>query len=636
MKRIVSTIKTGTVLWLVLSLVPLAYYFHLKDKAHQFFIGHLEAQGLQFLSYVDSKARRTHAQIQQTFYELSHSTLLNDFAVNRDPQFRHYLESQWYLTAFNSTLFYQLRFIDNRGYEVIRVDYMPNMSHPYVVPNDRLQNKSNRDYFLYAQKLANGEQGHFGIDLEFENNKPIIPYKPGYRIIYPIIANSVRQGYFVANLDVMTIIEQITSNTQNLNVDFIDSQGNYIISSDKNKLFGDLVQARSDNNLAKENQEVWQALQQNQSSGNSVLTDKGLYIFQRFSSPLFGSQNTLTMLTMYPSSAISELLSERAKPLKIEASVIWLFLGLLSIMIAMFMDAFRRIKADQTYAEYAIENSMAVVVTDKNMRILRVNTGFCNLVNGDLNLLHGSNMIDFFQSQTKQNLIQRQLSIRGMWQGHISLSTTDNKEVICQTEIHAILGKLKNIQYYVYSFTDISEHHNTIITLKERTERDPATSLWNKKKFDQNLQYQCRLKQRYTNHPPCCLAVLDIDSFKQINDTFGHTVGDEVILYIANQLRMVLRDTDFIARIGGDEFAVLIQHTDLAQAKALMQRVATDISNWTLYDVTISVGLAEVTSDANQTFSNADQAMYRSKRKGKNCISIHGQETLHVLGSDSR
>jgi diguanylate cyclase (GGDEF)-like protein len=245
-------------------------------------------------------------------------------------------------------------------------------------------------------------------------------------------------------------------------------------------------------------------------------------------------------------------------------------------------------------------------------------------------------MVDFFQSQTKQNLIQRQLSIRGMWQGHISLNTTDNKEVICQTEIHAILGKLKNIQYYVYSFTDISEHHNTIITLKERTERDPATSLWNKKKFDQNLQYQCRLKQRYTHHPPCCLAVLDIDSFKQINDTFGHTVGDEVILYIANQLRMVLRDTDFIARIGGDEFAVLVQHTDLAQAKALMQRVATDISNWTLYDVTISVGLAEVTSDANQTFSNADQAMYRSKRKGKNCISVHGQETLHVLGADSR
>jgi diguanylate cyclase (GGDEF)-like protein len=257
------------------------------------------------------------------------------------------------------------------------------------------------------------------------------------------------------------------------------------------------------------------------------------------------------------------------------------------------------------------------------------------LVNSDVSLLHGGNIIDFFQSQTKQSLIQRQLSIRGMWQGHLSLHTTDNKEVICQTEIHAILGKLKNIQYYVYSFTDISEHHNTIITLKERTERDPATSLWNKKKFDQNLQYQSRLKQRYANHPTCCLAVLDIDSFKQINDTFGHTVGDEVILYIANQLRMVLRDTDFIARIGGDEFAVLIQHTDLAQAKALMQRVTTDIRNWTLYDVTISVGLAEVTSDANQTFSNADQAMYRSKRKGKNCVSIHGQETLNVLESHS-
>ncbi|MBD0787636.1 diguanylate cyclase [Vibrio sp. Y2-5] len=635
MKRFASTIRTGTVLWLVLSLVPLAYYFHLSEKAHQFFISRLEAQGLQFLSYVDSKARRIHSQIQQTFYELSHSSLLNDFAVNRDPQFRHYLESQWYLTAFNSTLFYQLRFIDNRGYEVIRVDYMPNMSHPYVVPNDRLQNKSNRDYFLYAQKLANGEQGHYGIDLEFENNKPVIPYKPGYRIIYPIIANAVRQGYFIANLDVMAIIEQITSNSENLNVDFIDNHGSYMISSDKNKLFGDLIQTRTENNLASENNEVWQAIQQNQSSGNSLLTDKGLYIFQRFSTPLFDSQNTLTMLTMYPTTVISNLLSERAKQIKIEATVIWLFLGLLSIMIAMFMDTFRRIKADQTYAEYAIENSMAVVVTDKNMRILRANTGFCNLVNSDLGLLHGGNIDDFFKSQTKQSQIQRQLSIRGEWLGHLSLYTTDNKELICQTEIHAILGKLKNIQYYVYSFSDISEHHNTIITLKERTERDPATSLWNKKKFDQSLQYQCRLKQRYDNHPPCCLAVLDIDLFKQINDTLGHTAGDQVILYIANQLRMVLRDTDFIARIGGDEFAVLIQHTDIEQAKELMQRVTTDISNWTLFDVTVSVGLAEVTTDSNQTFSNADQAMYRSKRKGRNCVSVHGQETLSVLESNS-
>ncbi|MFV0447388.1 MAG: diguanylate cyclase [Vibrio sp.] len=635
MKRIANTIKTGTVLWLMLSLIPFAYYFHLTDKAHQLYISRLEAQGLQFLSYVDSKARRTDSQIQQTFYELSHSTLLNDFAINRDPQFRHYLESQWSITAFNSTLFYQLRFIDNRGYEVIRVDYMPNMARPYIVPNDRLQNKSNRDYFLYAQQLVNGEQGHYGIDLEFENGKPVTPYKPGYRIIYPIIANNVRQGYFIANLDVLTIIEQITSNTQNLNVDFIDKNGYYVISSDKSKLFGDLIQTRSTNNLANENNEIWNAINQSQSAGHSLLTDKGLFIFQRFSSQLFASKNSLTMLTMYPNSVIIALLADRKKQLKIEAAIIWLGLGILSIIASMFLDAYRRIKADQTYAEYAIENSMAVVVTDKNMKILRVNTGFCNLVNSDLSLLLGSHIVDFFPSKAKQNLIQRQLSIRGLWQGHFSLHTTDNKNVICQTEIHAITGKLKNIQYYVYSFTDISEHHNTIITLKERTERDPATSLWNKKKFDQNLQYQCRLKQRYTNHPSCCLAVIDIDCFKKINDNFGHTAGDEVILYIANQLRSVLRDTDFIARIGGDEFAALIQHTDIEQAQALMLRVSADIESWTLYDVTISVGLAEVLDDANQTFTNADHAMYRSKRKGRNCISIHGKETLSALESNS-
>ncbi len=635
MKRIFSTIKTGTVLWLLLSLIPFAYYFHLSEKAHQFIISRVESEGLQQLSFIDSKAKRTHAQIQQIFYELGHSALLHDFAITRDANYRKYIESQWYLTSFNSALFYQLRFIDNRGYEVIRVDYMPSMANPSIVPSDRLQNKSNRNYFLYAQKLANGEQGSFGIDIEYENNQPVIPYRPGYRIIYPIIANSVRQGYFIANLDVMAIVDQITSNPDNLNIDFINKQGGYVISSDKNKPFGEIVRERGKFNLAAENPEVWEALRNINISGSSLLTDKGLYIFRALSSHLFGADDPLTMLTLYPTSAITNLFSQRDKQLKIEAFIIWLCLGLLSITSALFIDAYRRLKADQTYAEYAIENSMAVVVTDLNMRILRVNTGFCNLVNSDISLLIGTQITDFFLSRSKENIIKRQLSVRRVWQGEFSLHTTDNIEVICQTEIHAISGKLRRIQYYVYSFTDISSHHNTIAALKERSEKDPATALWNKKKFDQSLQYQCRLKLRYPSHPTCCLAILDIDSFKEINDTFGHNAGDKVILHIANQLRAVMRDTDCIARIGGDEFAVLIQHTELEQAQALMSRVSADIRDWTQFTVSVSIGLAEVTADESETFSHADKAMYRSKRKGKNCVTVHGIERFSILKSNS-
>ncbi|XAW89415.1 GGDEF domain-containing protein [Vibrio sp. CDRSL-10 TSBA] len=145
------------------------------------------------------------------------------------------------------------------------------------------------------------------------------------------------------------------------------------------------------------------------------------------------------------------------------------------------------------------------------------------------------------------------------------------------------------------------------------------------------LNYHTRLHQRYPDEPPACLAVIDIDSFKDINDTLGHAVGDVVILHVAQQLQTLLRDTDFIARIGGDEFAVIIQHTDIHQADKLMQRVCSAIANWPQYKVTISVGVAEVTNDAIQTATNADKAMYRSKRKGKNCVSLHGFENLTVV-----
>ncbi len=337
MKRISSTIKTGIVLWLLLSLIPLAYYFHLTEKAHQFLTSRLELEGLQLLSFVDSKAKRTYAQTQQIFYELSHSELLHDFSITREPNFRKYIESQWYLTAFNSTLFYQLRFIDNRGNEVIRVDYMPNMANPYIVPSDSLQNKSHRDYFMYAQKLANGEQGHFGIDLEYEHSKPVIPYKPSFRIIYPIVANSVRQGYFIANLDVLAIIDQITANTENRSIDFINEQGEYVISSDRSKLFSDIVQDRAHFNLAKQNEDVWDAIISSSSTGNSLLSDQGLYVFRSFNSQLFGSVEPLTMLTLYPTSTITSLLTVRLRQLRTEAITIWLCLGIISTEVVVFI-----------------------------------------------------------------------------------------------------------------------------------------------------------------------------------------------------------------------------------------------------------------------------------------------------------
>ncbi|WP_068715499.1 sensor domain-containing diguanylate cyclase [Vibrio tritonius] len=631
MKRVKRTLIKAALMWLTLSVVPLIYYFYLSTTAHHFLLKGLEQRGEQFLSYVDTQANRTTNQLLQTFDELSHSELLLDYAKEPSARLKHYLVNQWYVTSYNSTLFYQLRYLDKEGNELIRVDYTPESPFPFIVPDSQLQSKGHRDYFRFAKQLKPGEEGMFGIDLEYEHEKPVIPYRPGLRLIMPIDTPTERLGYFIANLDVLAVIHRMTNNTQNLAVDFVDKDGFYIISSDPSKLFGDLIFERAAKNLPSDYPDLWLQLKEQPNRKGTLYNDSGLFLHQPFVNSLFSNSGTLNLVTSYPNEYIMGMFSERDNMIRSDAITIWLLLGLCSVVFSLYWETYRQIKMDRTYAEYAMENGIAIVLTDSSHTILRANSKFSDLVGISPNRLVGQNLLYFQPNKEKQKLITDSLNSTNEWQGEFVLKSPNGDEMVHQTVIKTLLNKMNRVQFFVYSFADISEHHNAIMELKEKSERDPTTSLWNKKKFDQTLAYNTRLRQRYPEQSHSCLAVLDIDSFKSINDSLGHTVGDEVIMFVAIQLKSLMRDTDFIARIGGDEFAVIIQHSNLEHAAKLMNRIRVSIASWPKHNVSISVGIAQLTEDPLVSFSNADQALYRSKRKGKNCVSIHGVEKLSLV-----
>lgn len=623
MKRVSSILNKMVIVWTLVSLIPAAYYFYMSAKSHTFLLARMEAQGLQFLSHVDVKATQLHDHLDQTVRELSRSKLIHDFAKSPTEQRRQYLESQWLLNAVNSTYFYQLRYIDTRGMEVIRVEYDALNKRALVVPPSQLQNKSQRDYFRYAQQLTGGEQGYFGIDIEFEHGKPVIPYKPGFRILYPIEDNGTRLGYFVANLHVLEIIAAITDNQQNMNVHFVDDQGYFTLSSDSQLLFGDIIRARAGDNIPNHNPELWEHMQAHLNQEGSVMTLQGLYVYRPFNQQIFANVNSLTMLAYYPPSVVDALFLPMQQDIISETFILWLFLGLVAAIIAMHWDDRQRIKTNRTFAQLAIENGGAVALTDSEHYILRANAQLNELVglHSASEVLKGHNLLDYQPTQAARRQLAKQLELDGRWKGQLTLLSQDNTPTICEAEVRALPGKFTKVDYFIYSFTDISQHHMKIAELTEQTERDPATSLWNKRKFDDHLRYQARLHQRYPDHPPGCLAIIDIDEFKQVNDSQGHAFGDEVITYVASQLTALLRDTDMVARIGGDEFAVIIQHIELDQAFKLMQRVSEAITQGASYPITLSIGLARLCEDASATFSRADGALYRSKNTGRNQVS---------------
>lgn len=149
---------------------------------------------------------------------------------------------------------------------------------------------------------------------------------------------------------------------------------------------------------------------------------------------------------------------------------------------------------------------------------------------------------------------------------------------------------------------------------------DALTGLANRRTFETHVATEFARAGR--NHTPLSLIVLDIDNFKKRNDTLGHTAGDEALRIIGRVLRESLRATDLSARVGGEEFAILLPGTDLSHAILLARRIQTRLRQAKAGTMPLSASIGIVTDDGSATtwegmVSQADQAMYMAKRSGK-------------------
>ena len=150
--------------------------------------------------------------------------------------------------------------------------------------------------------------------------------------------------------------------------------------------------------------------------------------------------------------------------------------------------------------------------------------------------------------------------------------------------------------------------------------RDPLTSLPNRRAWDQALAGP------FADASQRVLAIFDVDTFKQLNDTCGHTAGDRVLCAVADGLERSLRETDFVARLGGDEFAVLLTGLPTAHAEAVVERIRGSAclpasEDGQLPEITVSAGVAVAAADEDswaELFERADTALAAAKRAGRN------------------
>ena len=165
---------------------------------------------------------------------------------------------------------------------------------------------------------------------------------------------------------------------------------------------------------------------------------------------------------------------------------------------------------------------------------------------------------------------------------------------------------------------------NYLDSCEEAAFTDHLTGLANRRRFERQLEREVARTRRYGR--PFCLLLLDIDHFKLVNDSHGHEAGDEALRQLANALQAGTRGIDTAARIGGEEFAVILPETDSRRGCEVAERLREEIG---MRDtppagrITVSIGLAECTvasGDARELFSIADAALYEAKHAGRDRV----------------
>jgi len=160
--------------------------------------------------------------------------------------------------------------------------------------------------------------------------------------------------------------------------------------------------------------------------------------------------------------------------------------------------------------------------------------------------------------------------------------------------------------------------------LRRESLTDHLTQLPNRRYFDQELKRLFSHSQRFQES--LNLITMDLDFFKKYNDTKGHPAGDRLLQKFARLLKNHIRQNDFTARTGGEEFIIICPHTDMNGAKLLAERIRLDTQK-ELGGITVSLGLACFPKDAKEEkelIEKSDQALYKAKEK-RNCVVVYGE-----------
>lgn len=333
-------------------------------------------------------------------------------------------------------------------------------------------------------------------------------------------------------------------------------------------------------------------------------------------------------------------LSQRVRLKKADGDYVWIdiritfergSLGEVSHLLGKIIDVTSVVEAEkklQLFAQVIHQTADLIKVTDKAGKLIFVNQALLDKTGYTEVELLGKNPA-ILKSEKRDPKI-----IAAMWQtiseGHIYRHRLVNRckdgSMYCEEmTISPIFNQDGDIDYYVSTGKDVTEQVKMQQALNDLAMKDPLTNLWNRRHMTEVIESE--LQRVSLEGGQLSVMMLDVDFFKPINDNYGHDVGDDTLVSLAQLLREALRSTDLIGRWGGEEFLLLVRGIDVAPILLLAEKLRAVIEAHEFAkvgNVTISVGVTfyEMDEPYDALLKRADKALYLAKEHGRNRVEI--------------
>lgn len=291
------------------------------------------------------------------------------------------------------------------------------------------------------------------------------------------------------------------------------------------------------------------------------------------------------------------------------------------------LEHFEKEEQLQLSAQIFAQSSEGIMLLDAGCNIVMINRAFTHITGYTENEVLGRNPKMLSSGQHDRNFyttMWEAIEREGRWQGEIWNRRKNGAIYPEWLLIQTMRDAKNNLTHYIGTFTDLTERKETEEQVKWLAHFDPLTGLPNRTLLHIRSNLAISLAQR--RHELLALMFLDLDNFKNVNDSLGHGIGDELLKQFADRLSTSVREQDTISRLGGDEFVLILPGTDTDGAAYLAERllgIAARQYNIERHEInlTVSIGIAMYPTDGTDfdtLWRSADAAMYRAKQTGRN------------------